>query len=182
MSHPAVTAGVRGKRGRLEPLVLTALYDTPAAVDAALRDLNAAGVPRDLIEVVVSRDAANRFYPGLAQAPGRETFRYAGLGALIGLIVAAALSLAIVAWPGWERPRTTAIVQLLGPNFGVIAGAALGALFGALRRRRPNRRHARAAADTSAILVVVRTRSQDQVAVVRRLLVESGGRDVTVED
>jgi hypothetical protein len=64
----------------------------------------------------------------------------------------------------------------------VIAGAALGALFGALRRRRPNRRHARAGADTSAILVVVRTRSQDQLAVVRRLLVESGGRDVTVED
>lgn len=179
-----VTAGVRGKRGRrglLEPLAVTALYETRDAVNDALLRLEVAGVPRDLIEVVVSREAAERFYPGGARAPGREVFRYAGRGGLAGLIAAAVLSLAIIAMPGENPPGTTALVQLLGPNFGAVAGALLGALFGALRRRRPSRRHARAAEAASAILLVVRTRAEEDVAVLEEIMGASGGREIRVE-
>jgi hypothetical protein len=185
MSHPTARSDGRGdpraRPGRLEPVVITALYDSREAVDDALHRLHAAGVPRDLIEVVVSRDAADRFYRGLARAPGRETFRFAAIGGLVGLILSATLSLAIVAMPGWESPGAIAIVQLLGPNVGTVGGAALGALFGALRSRQPSRRHARAAENASAILLVVRAQSADDVPLLERILVESGGREVRME-
>jgi hypothetical protein len=182
VSHPTVTAGVRGRTGRLEPLVVSALFDSPDAVDEALRRLHDAGVPRDLVEVVVSREAAERYYRGGAQPPGRETFRFAAIGALSGLLITATLSLVIVAMPGWEPPRATAIVQLLGPNIGAIGGAALGALFGFFRRRRPSRRHARAAEATGSIVLVVRTRAESDITTVERILSESGGREVRVEE
>jgi hypothetical protein len=176
-----VTAGVRRRGGRLEPLVVTALYDSAESVDDALRRLHDAGVPRDLVEVVVSREAAERFYGRLARPPGREVFRYAAIGGIAGLILSAALSLTILALPGEAPPGGTAIVQLIGPNVGTVGGAAIGALIGAFRRRRPNRRHARAAEAASAILVAVRTRAEEEVAVLEQLLAASGGREVRVE-
>ena len=66
---------------RREPLVVTAFFLSPDAVDRALDALYVAGVPRDLMEVVVSRTAAAQFYGGggpgrrAARRPGRETFR-----------------------------------------------------------------------------------------------------------
>ena len=65
--------GGSGYRSR-EPLVVTALFDSPDAVDRALDALYIAGVPRDLIDVVVSRVAAQRFYAerGPGRLPARE--------------------------------------------------------------------------------------------------------------
>jgi hypothetical protein len=108
-------------------------------------------------------------------------FRYAGIGGLTGLLIAATLSLVIIALPGEAPPGRTAIVQLLGPNFGTVAGAALGALFGALRRRRPSRRYARAAEAASAILVAVRTREEVDLETLQAILGASGARDIRVE-
>ena len=166
---------------RLEPVVITALVDSSEAVNDALRRLNDAGVPRDLIDVVVSPEAADRFYRGAARPARREVFRYAAIGGLAGLILSAVLSLAIVAMPGFESPGVTAVVQLLGPNIGTVGGAALGALFGTFRRRPPNRRYARAAEEASAILVAVRTPSTEGVATIERILTVAGGRDVRLE-
>src|SRR5262245_50564993 len=106
----------RASARRREPAVITALMSSSHAVDEGLRLLNEAGVPRDLVDVVVSREAADRFYRGAAQPPGREVFRYAAIGGLVGLLLSALLSFAIVAMPGFEAPGTTAFVQLLGPN------------------------------------------------------------------
>jgi hypothetical protein len=185
MTHPTAQPNVRSagrvRPGRLEPLVITALYDSREVVDDALGRLHAAGVPRDLIEVVVSRDAAERFYRGRARAPGRETFRFAAIGGLVGLILSAAISIAIVAMPGWQSPGATAVVQLLGPNIGTVGGAAIGAVFGAMRTRRPNRRHARAAENASAILLLVRAQSDADTPALERILEDSGGRAVRVE-
>jgi len=181
MSGPVARDDGRPRPGRLERLVITALYDSREAVDAALQRLHEAGVPRDLVEVVVSPEASSRFYRGLARPPGRETFRYAGIGGLVGLFFAAVLSLGIVAKPGWESPGTTAIVQLLGPNIGAVGGASLGALFGALRRRRPDRRFARAAENAGAILLLVRTLADADVAPLEQILTATGGRDVRVD-
>lgn len=182
MTHPDGVAHTRRGPGRLEPVEITALYDSREAVDAALRRLHDAGVPRDLIEVVVSREAADRFYRGLARAPGREVVRYGGIGGIAGLVLASIISLGIIAMPGWHSPGTTAIVQLVGPNIGAVAGAALGALIGAFRHRRPSRRHARVAENAAGILLLVRIQANAELGPLQQILTASGGRDVRVEE
>jgi len=164
-----------------EPLTVTALFDSAEGVDAALDRLYTVGMPRDLIEVVVSREAA-AYFPGRpARSPGRETFRYAGIGGLAGLLFGAVISLGMVAWPGLDAPGGQAIVQLLGPNFGLVTGAALGAAAGAFRPRRPDPRHARAAEAAGAVVVAVAVRSEEEGAGIVRLLAERGGREPQIE-
>ncbi len=171
----------------LEPLTVTALFDARETVEGALEALYTAGTPRDLIEVVVSRDAAERFYsdvPG-RKAPrrrGRETWRYAGIGTLVGFVGGVLMSLVMVAWPGIDAPGGLALVQLAGPNFGTVAGAAVGALIGATRRQRPSPRHARAAEAAHAIVLAVSARSRDEATLLGGLLASQGGRDVQVEE
>ena len=186
----AVAAGVASGRRLREPVTLTALFDAPDAVDHALDALYAAGTPRDLVEVVVSREAADRFYgaagPGgrrarRPRAPGRETFRYAGIGALVGFVTGVAVSLVLVAWPGIDSPGGLYLVALFGPNETTIGGAALGALVGAFRRQRPDPRFARAAEASGAIVLAVATRGEREAEVIADLLGAHGGRDVRVE-
>lgn len=165
-----------------EPLTVTALFDSAAGVDAALDALYNAGMPRDLIDVVVSPEAAAHFRGGFVRGPGRETFRFAGIGGLTGLLLGAAISLVMVAWPGLDAPGGQAIAQLLGPNVGLVAGAALGACAGFFLHRSPDRRHARAAEAAGAIVVAVATRSQAEGVLIARLLTERGGRDARLED
>jgi hypothetical protein len=172
---------VPSRRARVERVVVTALFDSADAVDRAMERLYNAGVPRDLIEVVVSRSAAERFYRGLARKPGREVFRYAGIGGLVGLILGATISLVMLALPGEVHQRTAALVQLLGPNFMTTGGAFLGALVGYFRRRRPRPYYARLAEAASAILVAVAARTEEQVEAVNHILAEAGGREPRVE-
>jgi len=165
-----------------EPLTVTALFDSAAGVDAALDALYTAGMPRDLIDVVVSPEAAAHFRGGFVRGPGRETFRFAGIGGLTGLVLGAATSLVMVAWPGLDAPGGQAIAQLLGPNVGLVAGAALGACAGFFLHRSPDKRHARAADAAGAIVVAVAARSQAEGILIARLLTERGGRDARFED
>lgn len=179
-AHAAeVAAGYRDR----EPLTVTALFDGPERVDEALDALYTAGTPRDLIEVVVSREAAEKFYGGRRRVrrPGRETFRFAGIGALVGFLVGCGVSLVMVALPGIDAPGGMAPVQFMGPNAGTIGGAAVGALFGFLRRQRPEPRHARAAEASGAIVVAVAARGDREAALLGRLLESRGGRDVRSE-
>ena len=173
------------KRRDAEPLIVTSLADDPAGVERALDALYTAGIPRDLVEVVVSRHAAQRFYGGTpkprVRRPGRETFRYAGIGGLVGFIGGVLLSLVMVAWPGLDAPGGLAIVQLAGPNFGTVTGAAAGALVGWFKRQRPDARHARAAEAANAIVVSVTARNEGELDRVMRLLASAGGRDVRRE-
>lgn len=172
-----------GQRLR-EPLVVTALFEEPDLVDRALDALIVAGIPRDLIEVVVSRQAVERFY---ASAPRRaaprvrrETWTYAGVGALLGFLGGVVLSLIMVAWPGIEAPGGLALVQLAGPNFGTMAGAAVGAVFGATRRQRPKPEYARAAEASNAILFAVASRSEEEARLIAGLLERQGAHDIRV--
>ena len=179
------TAMASGER-LAEPLTVTALFDDAGAVERALDALYTAGTPRDLIEVVVSRQAAERYYAGLPKrrAPrrqGRETWRFAGIGALLGFVGGVLLSLVMVAWPGIDAPGGHALVQIAGPNFGTMAGAAIGALIGAFRVQRPQARHARAAEAANAIVFAVTARDEGEAAVLSQLLVSQGGRDVRLE-
>jgi hypothetical protein len=182
----AVATGLLSGQRLLEPMDVTALFDDPADVERALDALYSAGIPRDLIEVVVSRAAAARFYASApkGQAPrplGRETWSYAGAGALIGFTAGVAISLIMVAWPGVDAPGGLALVQLAGPNAGTVAGAAIGAVIGAFRRQRPKPRHARAAEAANAIVVAVAARSEREAELLGQLLAGQGGRDVRIE-
>jgi hypothetical protein len=184
-THGEVVATELASGRRLaEPLTVTLLFDSPDAVERALDALYTAGTPRDLIEVVVSREAAERYYAaqgGRVQRRGREIFRYAGAGALLGFVGGVLISLVMVAWPGIEAPGGLALVQLAGPNFGTVAGAALGAIIGAFRRQRPRASYARAAEAANAILFAVVARTDEEAAVIARLLAGQGGRDVHVD-
>ena len=72
-----------------EAIEVSVLFDDPGSVDSALAALDGMGVPRDLVEVVVAPQAAQRFYRRVVRSPGRETLRYAGIGGLTGLVVSA---------------------------------------------------------------------------------------------
>jgi hypothetical protein len=182
----AVATGIASGRRLYEPLDVTALFDDGDSVERVLDALYTAGTPRDLIEVVVSRDAAARYYAGATghRAPrqlGRETWSYAGAGALIGFVGGVLISLVMVAWPGIEAPGGLALVQLAGPNIGTVAGAGVGAVIGALRRRRPQPRHARAAEAANAIVVAVAARSEREAELLGQLLAGHGGHSVRLE-
>ena len=180
----AVAAGVASGHRLREPLLLTALFDDRDAVDRALDALYAAGTPRDLVEVVVSREAARRFYqdaPRIPRRPGRETFRFAGIGGLVGFCVGVLVGLVSVAWPGVEAPGGLAPVQILGPNMATVAGAAIGAIVGVFRHQRPDPRFARAAEETGAIVMAVATRSEREAALLGQLIAAQGGRDLRIE-
>lgn len=177
-------AAASGQRLR-EPLTVTALFDDRVAVTGAVDALYSAGTPRDLVEVVVSRAAAEKHYADAASGvrrPGRETFRYAGIGGLVGFIVGVAIGLITVAMPGIEDPGGMALVQVFGPNMATVVGAALGAVIGFFRRQRPNPRHARAAEESGSIVLAVATRSHEEARVLGEIMAANGGRSVHVQD
>jgi hypothetical protein len=178
------SAAASGQRLR-EPLTITSLFDDRAAVDRTVDALYSAGTPRDLVEVVVSRAAAERYYAdgrrGIRR-PGRETFRYAGIGGLLGFIAGVVIGLVMVALPGIQEPGGMALVQVFGPNMATIGGAALGAIVGYFRRQRPNPRHARAAEESGSIVLAVATRSREEARVLGDIISAHGGHDVHVQD
>jgi hypothetical protein len=180
----AVAAGIASGQRLGEPLTVTALFDEREAVDRALDALYSAGTPRDLVEVVVSREAAARLYasaPRAPREPGRETFRYAGIGGLLGFCGGVAMGLVLVAMPGVEGAGGMAPVQILGPNMATIGGAAIGALIGYFRRQRPNPRFARAAEESGAIVLAVSTRGEREAELLGNLVAAQGGRGVRIE-
>lgn len=189
-SHRAATHGevvaveIASGQHMHEPLTLTALFDDPGTVERALDALYSAGTPRDLVEVVVSRESAKLYSTAkrAPRAPGRETFRYAGIGGLIGFIVGVGVGVVLVAMPGIESAGGMAPVQLLGPNMATIGGAAIGAVIGYFRRQRPDPRFARAAEAAGAIVLAVSTRSEREAKLLGDLLVAHGARDIRIEE
>lgn len=180
----SVASGMISGRRLREPLMITALFDDRHAVERALDSLYAAGTPRDLVEVVVSREAAARHYADARHAPrqpGRETFRYAGIGGLVGFITGVLVGLVAVAMPGIESAGGMAPVQILGPNMLTIAGAALGAVVGFFRHQQPNPRFARAAEESGAIVLAVATRSDEEARLLGGLIEAQGARGLRVE-
>jgi hypothetical protein len=138
-------------------------------------------VPRDLIDVVVSPEAAQTFYPNTARGPGNDALRFAGAGGLIGLVVGSVVALILIMLPGFFDTGIIPIVQLIGPNFATVAGAIIGAIIGIFRKRRPNPRHARAAKVPDAITLVVTLRSREEALRIAQIIDHAGGEDTIVE-
>lgn len=162
-------------RARLEPHAVSALFDTPERVDDALERLIRAGIPRDLIDIVVAPQAAERFYGGHARSLGRDSTRFAVAGGLIGLLVGSVVSLILIFLPGFLDKGILPIIQLIGPNFATVTGALIGGAIGLFRKRRPERRHHRALESPDAIVMVVTARTEEELRRIGRLMVEGGG-------
>ena len=155
---------------------VSAFFSSTEAVDNAVRQITEAGLPRDLVEVVVAEPAAARFYPGSSRPPGHETVRYAGAGALVGLVLGVIGSLILVSLPTFFGPGPAALVQLLGPNVATVMGALVGALIGRFVPRANADSHSRAGERPDEILVVARPPDARQVKQVSELLSMAGGR------
>lgn len=161
---------------------VSAFFAHREEVDRAVSAAVAAGVPRDLIEVVVSHRANQAHYGGHARRLGSQAVRFGAAGALIGLLVGAVLSLEIIlVLPGVDLPgRGLWMAQLLGPNVAMIVGGALGALLGWMRRR-PASGPAARAVSSDMILLVANRQPPERVPELLELLAELGGRDPEVE-
>lgn len=160
----------------------SAFFAEPEQVDRAVSELVDTGVPRDLIEVVVSPAANRAHFEGRAHRLGSQTMRFAGAGALIGLLVGVVLSLEIIlAFPGAEPPaRGLSIAQLLGPNVAMLAGLVIGAIIGALVRRPPAGPLARAS-ERDEILVVARAQPPERVPAIVAALEQAGGHETVTQ-
>jgi hypothetical protein len=163
------------------PHVVTASFRDPDQIQDALERLIRVGVPRDLVDVVVSPGAARRYYPEGAHDPGNDAFRYAGGGGLIGLLVGSIISLVLIMLPGFFDKGIIPYVQLIGPNFVTVSGALIGGLIGFFKRRPPNPHHARAAAEPDSIIMVVSLRSREEAERIALILARAGGREPRIE-
>lgn len=179
--HPAAAPGGAAPHGpdprRRLPHVVTASFLDPDRTQEALEALVRVGVPRDLIDVVVSPEAARKYYRDAARDPGNDAFRYAGAGGLIGLVVGSIISLVLIMLPGFFDKGVIPWVQLIGPNFVTVSGALIGGVIGFFKTRPPNPYHARAAAEPDAIIMVVALRSREEAERVARILSRAGGRE-----
>ncbi len=155
-------------------------FPTPASVTAVLPSLARLGVPRDLIDIVVTEPAAERMYAGKRRAM-RPLWRFASLGGLLGLGGGVLVAFVLIVRPGFAPAGPFAYALLFTPMITVVVGAAIGALASFLTKRKPSDWRLRIPPpDNNEILVVVRARGQEQVSLVLNVLKDEGGRGAQV--
>jgi hypothetical protein len=160
---------------------ISGFFRSEQTVNEIMHECVHRGVPRDLIDVAVSAAAAPHFFGGRARASRDSWFSWTGRGALAGLIISAVLTLIIVLLPGWDTSRPMAIVQLMGPDIGVITGAFLGALYGWLKPGDIKQQLRRAATRSDAVLMLVHLQPEDEADVIHQIFAARGGEDILVE-
>lgn len=138
------------------------------------------GVPRDLLDVAVSPGASKYFFGGRARASKDLWFKWMGLGAFIGLLLSSLLTLGIVMLPGFDHSALLAFVQLMGPDIGVIIGAALGGIYGLLKPGRVKLEMQRAARRPDAALLLIHLQPREEAEVLGEILRDYGGEDIEV--
>lgn len=173
--HPVVTSP---RRPRAVPT--WGYFRTAAAVDALLPELSRLGVPRDLIDVVVTPRGAQSQYGGRALAP-RPVWRFVSLGGLLGLLAGAFGGLFLIARPGFDDAANLAYALLFTPMITTTAGALIGFVAAFIAPPKPSAwRNRIVPPNDEELLVVVRARGDDQVTLVLDALRAAGGRDVQV--
>jgi|GEM_PF-1369289 len=160
---------------------VSGFFRDEAAVSEVLHACVRRGVPRDLIDVAVSEAAAPSFYGGRAR-PNRDSwFSWTGRGALAGLIISATISLIIIMIPGFNMSEMMAIVQLLGPDIGVIVGAFLGAMYGWMKTGDVRPQFRRATLRNDAVLMLVHLQPEEEAQELQGIFNAQGGEDVVME-
>lgn len=160
---------------------VSGFFRSEAAVNAVMHACVHRGVPRDLIDVAVSQAASPNFYGGRARANRDSWFSWTGRGALAGLLISATLSLAIIMMPGFNDSYVMAIVQFLGPDIGVIAGAFLGAIYGWAKQGDVRPQFKRATLRSDAVLMLVHLQPEDEAQMIEQVFREQGAEDILVE-
>ena len=161
---------------------ISGFFQSEQAIEQAMRDCLRRGVPRDLIDVAVSPGAAGRFYGGRASVNRDSWFSWTGRGALIGLIVSALLSLAIILMPGYDTSPIMAYVPLLGPDIGILIGAAIGAIYGLVKPGDVKPQMLRALQRDDAALLLIHLQPEQEAAEIEQIFVRYGAEHVEVEE
>ena len=157
-----------------------AYFRSAAQVDALLPELSRLGVPRDLVEVIVTPRGAASQYAGKALAP-RPTWKFVSLGGLLGLLGGAFGALVLIARPGFDDERTLAYALLFTPMITTTLGALGGFAASVLAPAKPAAWRTRIVPPgDDELLVVVRARGEEQVALVLDVLRQGGGREAQV--
>jgi hypothetical protein len=157
-----------------------AYFNTPADVNAALPSFAHLGVPRDLIDVVVTEPAADRMYAGKRRAM-RPLWRFASIGGILGLGFGAFVAFVLIAWPGFAPAGPFAYALLFTPMITITLGAAVGAITSFFIKRKPSDWRLRIPPpDSTEILVVARARGDEQIGLVLRAMQDRGGRGAQV--
>lgn len=138
------------------------------------------GVPRDLLDVAVSPAASKHFFGGRARLARDIWFKWMGLGAFIGLLLSSAFTLGILMIPGFNHSDMIAFVQLMGPDIGVIVGAAVGGLYGFLKPGHIKREMRRAGRRPDAALLLIHLQPHDEAEVLSEILRSYGADEVEV--
>jgi hypothetical protein len=155
-------------------------FTTPAEVQQVLPFFARLGVPRDLIDVVVTQPAAERMYAGKRRAM-RPLWRFASIGGLLGLGGGAIVAFVLIAWPGFAQAGPFAYALLFTPMITVVAGALIGVFASFLTKRKPSDWRLRIPPPANdEILVVVRARGDEQIGLVLDVLQQQGGRGAQV--
>lgn len=160
---------------------VSGFFDNKEKVQAVMQACLHQGIPRDLMDVAVSQGAAARFFGGKAGASHDSWFSWAGRGALTGLLLTAITSLSIVLLPGFKSSNLMAMVQLLGPDIGIILGAAVGGLYGWMRESDIRPVLQRAAERTDAMLLLIHPQSQTEADTVRGIFEQCKGENIRLD-
>jgi hypothetical protein len=83
--------------------------------------------------------------------------------------------------PGFNDSNVMAIVQLLGPDIGVIAGAFLGALYGWIKPGDIKPQLKRATLRSDAALMLVHLQPEDEANALREIFRAQGAEDILME-
>ena len=155
-------------------------FANPEAVRQVLPPLAGLGVPRDLIDVVVTQKGADQMYAGKRRAM-RPLWKFASFGGIFGLGGGAFVAFVLIAWPGFAAAGPFAYALLFTPMITVALGALLGVIASFLTKRRPSDWRLRIPPPANdEILVVVRARGEEQVGLALEILQRQGGRDAQV--
>jgi hypothetical protein len=140
------------------------------------------GVPRDLLDVAVSPAASRHFFGGRASVAKDVWFKWMGLGAFTGLLLSSALTLGIIMIPGFNHSDLLAFVQLMGPDIGVILGAALGGLYGYIKPGRVKMEMRRASQRSDAALLLIHLQPHDEAEILSEILRSYGAEDIVMAE
>ncbi|ABE49699.1 MULTISPECIES: hypothetical protein [Methylobacillus] len=164
--------------GLKESFTVSGFFKQQDQVDTVLTECLRLGIPRDLIDVALSEGAAAKFPTLRAKKNTDSWFAWTGRGALAGLLISSALTLGIILLMGYEVTDQMALVQLLGPDIGIIVGAALGALYGWLRESDTNVVMQRALQRDDAMLLLVYLQPPEEAKRIEKILLRHGGEAV----
>lgn len=160
---------------------VSGFFNNEQAINAVMHACVHRGVPRDLIDVAVSPGAAPHFFSGRARANRDSWFSWTGRGALAGLLISATLSLALIMMPGFNNSGVMAIVQLMGPDIGIIVGAFLGALYGWMKPGDIKPQLKRATLRSDAALMLVHLQPEDEANALKEIFRAQGGEEILME-